>query len=290
MGLALTCLVAGPLHAQTKKTSDDDLLNDMGATPAPTQPKPDGAPSKGSKTSPPASPSPAKPVATEAVKASSPVPLPAPAASAPAESAASVDAATLDRIKAVPKKPTLKRGRLELAVFPSLSLNDAYYEHLGVAASAVFYPQDAFGIGIGADYLYDHIQTNNIDVVRRTLTAVPATIDLPKLFAHVDFYWVPIYAKASILADDIAHFEFYLTTGVGVASALNGRFPMAGDGGIGTRVGLFDWLSIRIEVRDTFFVDRLEVNNLSRSSIQNYVMLMAGVSFFVPPSFEYRIR
>ena len=49
-------------------------------------------------------------------------------------------------------------------------------------------------------------------------------------------------------------------------------------------------MALRFELRDHVFVDTQEVNGLTRSDIQNYMMFFVGVSFFVPPSFEYRIR
>jgi outer membrane beta-barrel protein len=289
--VAISLLVAVPARAENKK-SGDDLLEQMGSTPTPAPPKPDGAPSKGQKPAPAAQPATDTPTAVETVKAISGGGVSAAAAATPPaqEAKGATDAAPGDRVKAVPKKPLIKRGRLELAAFPSLSLNDAYYEHLGISGSAVFYPQDSFGIGSGGVYFYDHLHTNNVTVVRKTLTAVPAAIDLPKLFAHLDFYWVPIYGKVSVFAGEIAHFEIYATSGFGVATAFGGRYPLSGDAGLGTRVKLLDWLAVRMEVRDTFFVDRLEVNGVARSDLQNYVLFMLGASFFVPPSFEYRLR
>ncbi len=257
-------LGAGRAYAQAAK--DDDLLEDLGpaATPAPVE----------ETVAPP-----------EEVKATS-VEKPEAKAATPPPS----ETATSDRIKAVPRKPVLKNGRLELLGGASLSLNDAYYQHFAFNGAAIFYPHDAFGIGVGVDYIYANARSSNIDVVRQTQTSVPAVFEAPKLFAHVDLYWVPIYGKVSLFDSSIVHFEFYGVAGAGVVSALGSRRPPEANVGLGQRFFLGDWLALRFEVRDHMFVDTLDVNQETRSDIQNYVLFVAGVSFFIPPSFEYSYR
>ncbi len=240
-----------------------------------------------------------------------PAPAPAPAPVEPAPAAASTTATTtsttpaaaaeptpaarveenpaaLDRIKAVPKKPLLKVHRFELTPMASLSLNDAYYQHYAVGGTAIYYPHDAFGIGLGVDYLYQHTKRNAVDEVRASLTSVPAVFEAPKMFVHLDVYWVPLYGKFSLFNTAIIPFDIYATAGGGAATAFsNGRWMPAVNAGIGTRFGIADWLAIRLEVRDHFFLDTQQVDTIERSDVQNYVMAQIGLSFFIPPTFEY---
>jgi outer membrane beta-barrel protein len=194
--------------------------------------------------------------------------------------------ASLDRVKAVPRKTMLKHHRFEVSPFISASLNDAYYQHLAAAGSAIFYPHDAFGIGVGADWLYANIKSDSVDTVRTSLTSVPAVFELPDLFVHIDAYWVPIYGKLSLFDSQIVHFDIYGVAGMGVAFAGDRRPPLA-TVGVGQRFVLSDFLALRFEVRDHLFVDSLEVDQVPRSDIQSYVMFLAGVSIFLPPSFDY---
>lgn len=194
----------------------------------------------------------------------------------------------MDRIKAVPRKPLLKKGRFELTPMASLSLNDAYYQHYALGGTAIFYPHDAFGIGVGVDYLYQHTRRDAIDDVRNALTSVPAVYELPKMFAHVDMYWIPLYGKFSLFNSVIIPFDFYASAGAGAATAFsNNRWFPEVNAAIGTRMAMNEWLALRIEVRDHIFVDTQEVNTVPRSDIQNYVMAQIGLSFFIPPTFEY---
>ena len=195
--------------------------------------------------------------------------------------------ASLDKIKAVPRKAVLKRGRLELAPFASLSVNDAFYQHLALGGSLIYYPQDSFGIGLGVDYLYANIETSNVDAVRQGLTSVPGQFEQPQLFAHLDFYWIPIYGKVSLFDQSILHFEFYGTGGLGVSTAFDDDLQPAANFGIGQRMFLSEWLALRLEARNHVFLTTQTVNRVERSDIQSIMMLNFGVSFFIPPTFEY---
>lgn len=207
--------------------------------------------------------------------------------SSPVLPRASVDPARLDKIKAVPRKAVLKKGRLELAPLASLSMNDAYYQHLAVGGTLVYFPHDSFGFGVGADYLYENLETSNVDDVRRGLISVPAVFEQPELFAHFDLYWVPIYGKVSLFDRNIFHFEFYATGGLGVAGGFDDTFNPAANMGLGQRMFFSDWLALRVEARNHIYLATQTVNDIERSDIQNILMFYVGVSFFIPPSFEY---
>ncbi|MEE8409127.1 MAG: outer membrane beta-barrel domain-containing protein [Myxococcota bacterium] len=197
-----------------------------------------------------------------------------------------------DRVKAVPRKSVLKKGRVELAAFTGLSVNDAYFQHLTGNASVIYYLHDSFGIGIGADYLYAHLRSENVTVVRQSMISVPAPLvfGFPRLLAHVDSYWVPVYGKVSLFGASIIHFELYATAGLGVAFRGKGRTVPAVNAGVGQRFFLGDWLGLRFELRDHLFLDTQDVSGQLRSDIQSYVLFYAGASFFLPPSFEYSYR
>ncbi|MBN1962107.1 MAG: outer membrane beta-barrel domain-containing protein [Deltaproteobacteria bacterium] len=192
----------------------------------------------------------------------------------------------LDKVKAVPRKTLLKKSRFELSPFASLSTNDAYYQHYAAGGTAIFYPHDAFGIGVGAEYLFSHLKTSNLDTVRQNFIAVPAVFEQPRIFAHLDAYFIPIYGKISLFSSDIIQFDTYLVSGVGAAYAGSHYRPLM-NLGLGQRFVFGEWLAIRFELRDHMFVDTQTVNEIERSGVQNYLMFMAGVSVFLPTSFEY---
>ena len=263
----------------------DDILDNLGdAKSGSQQPRqPSAQPAK----QPPAA-QPRAQAQTTAVRAA-PTPAAAKAASAEVVSGDVTSPASLDRIKAVPRKTLLKRHRFELAPFGTMSLNDSYYQHLAVGGEVIFYPHDAFGLGVGVDYMMTHLKLSNVETIRQNYYSVPAVFELPNMFAHVDAYFVPIYGKLSLFSSDIIHFDTYVVGGLGAAMTSAHTRPAA-NLGIGQRLMFGEWFAVRVELRDHMFVDTQEVDGLTRSAMQNYVMLMAGVSVFLPMSFDYSFQ
>jgi outer membrane beta-barrel protein len=192
-----------------------------------------------------------------------------------------------DRIKAVPRKGLLKRHRLELTPAAAVSVNDPYYLHANVGGSAVYYPRDSFGVGVGAEYFYAHVGYASLTDVRRALTSVPPQFTPPSLLLHVDLYWVPLYGKVSLYDSGIAQFDVYGSVGAGMAKAFSGNSALEVNIGIGQHYVVAPWLSLRLELRDHLFIDTFVSNNQTGSSVQNYMLLSLGMSFYVPTTFEY---
>ena len=305
--LVLPILWTAPLGvaqaaAARPAAADGDLLGNIGRDPArPTPaagrvapsptPKRSALPSapavSAAAVSPPAlPPAGANVPAGAAARSSMSQPSPATVRPISAEAVPQVPVATLDRVKAVPRKALLKSKRLEVAAFAGVSLNDAFYTHTSAGGAAIFYPHDGFGVGIGVDYLYLHARRSVNDDVRISRIAVPGLYNLPSLFAHADLTWVPLYGKVSVFDAAIIQFDLYATAGLGIASALTGSTPLALNLALGQHYALSRSLALRFEVRNTLFVDTATDSQGPRSQLQSYVFLSAGVSFFIPPNFE----
>lgn len=259
------------------RAAGDDILDGIGDS---NKTAPSPPPAKA------AAPAPApKAAAPAATTASATAPVAAPAAGSVAAGAPSA----LDRVKAVPRKTLLKRHRFELSPLGQLSLNDAYYQHFAVGGTAIFYLHDSFGVGLGGEWLFSHLETDNIQAVRQNLISVPSRFELPSMFLHLDAYLVPLYGKLSLFSSDIIHFDTYVVGGVGAAVVGSNKRP-AVNLGLGQRFVFGEWLALRVELRDHMFVDTQEVNGLVRSGTQHYVLLMVGASVFLPLSFEYTFQ
>ena len=285
--LVLPVLWSAPLPAHAAKprpTSEADLLGNIGKT-KPTTAAPGDA-TGGPPAPQPAQPSPAASPPPSASTAATAAPAARIEPSSDPRALAVMAVATQDRVKAVPRRSLLKSKRLELAGFGGVSLNDAFYTHTTAGGAAVYYPHDAFGVGVGVDYFYLHARRSVNDDVRISRVAVPALFDLPTLFAHVDLYWTPLYGKVSVFDSAIVQFDLYATAGAGVATSFGSHSPMAVNLGIGQHYALTHSLALRFEVRDYLFIDTQEANGQARSALQSYVLFYAGVSFFIPPTFE----
>lgn len=190
-----------------------------------------------------------------------------------------------DRVKSVQRKPFLKRRRLELTPMAFLSVNDAFFPKWGPGLRAAYHLHDSFGVGLRLS-MYEKISNDNIRFAKRQLQSRLPSV-LPQYSAAVDLLWTPIYGKVSIF-NSIKHFDLYV---VGGAGAVWSQTSGLGDGphlsthiGLGQRFSVNRFMTIDLSAIETIYADR--PNAANKSVIQHVLTLNAGVSFFVPPSFD----
>jgi outer membrane beta-barrel protein len=202
-----------------------------------------------------------------------------------------------DRIKAVSRKVFLKEGRFELAPLLSVTTNDPFFRHWGVGGRAAYHVNDAFALEGGVMVVPPGFRENlpPLDLLRERAALINADAKLIGL-SDVGVTFSPVYGKVAILSDAIIHFDTFVAAGAGVVSDSNGdlfgrddakRFSgmhPTMDVGAGLRVFLLRWLVARVDLRDYVYPqDRANI-----STLQNLLIVNAGVGFFLPPDFEYR--
>ncbi|MCC6810622.1 MAG: outer membrane beta-barrel domain-containing protein [Deltaproteobacteria bacterium] len=201
-----------------------------------------------------------------------------------------------DRIKSVQRKAFIKRNRHELSVNGGLSLNDAFYQQFTVGGGYTYHITEHFALEANFKYFLPPLRTDAVRIVRTTESATPILIYSPQLSITGELQFAPIYGKISLMAEAIIHFDVYIAAGFGVVMTEE-RHP--GDGSpwralgtaaIGARIMTTDWLTIRAEIRDQIYQDT-RTSSAARpneNAIQNMLTFNLGVSFFLPPSFDYR--
>jgi len=264
---ALACLLAvAPLLAAAQPMPGVDLTDEP---PRPSPPRP--AP-------PPAAPAPPRP------EPAAPDVL-GTALGAPGER----DAALADRVKAVQRKGFLKRGRWELTLDLPASLNDAFYQKVGVGGRLAYHVHDSFAVALRGAYWW----TLRTDHVREGQAAFQSQLLSSKPFAQamVDGIWSPVYGKASWLGRSIVHFDLYLLAGLGavwsdtsIKPRQEGPHPAA-DLGAGIRFYPRDWLALEMGFTGTFYPDRPTVT--APSTMSRILAAHVGASVFWPLAFEY---
>ena len=192
-----------------------------------------------------------------------------------------------DRVRAVPRRPMLKAGRVELKSDAGVSLNDPYYVHSASGVALTFFPSEFWGITLGGSYFFSRWETPNLDLVRQGLIALPAEYELPETFVYLDLQWIPLYGKLSLFSRGIAHYETYFALGGGAHLHSDASARPAGVAAIGERVVVADWLTFSIELRDWMYRGEYGVYHEKRRGLQHYLMVSGGISFYLPPSFEY---
>jgi outer membrane beta-barrel protein len=212
-------------------------------------------------------------------------------------------------IVTVIRKPFLKLHRTELLPMFGTTLNDNMIRHYSLGAEVNYYLTDVLSVGIEAQY-YIKTFREPFDLVARQARRLP-TVNKYNFSGALNFHYVPVYGKFAVLNKRIVAWEVQFTAGVGATQSevipRDTRFPgfknilISPNVGAGMRFFLFKWMTINLGVRDYIFIDKFEptdrmvgVNETASeakshadSSLINNVMFQIGVSFWIPPSFEY---
>jgi len=199
------------------------------------------------------------------------------------------DVALADRVKAVQRKGFIKRGRLELGLSLPGSINDAFYEKVGVGGKLAYHFGESFALAARGAY-YAQIRSSH---VREGNQAFESQLVNSQLLgqAMLDGIWSPVYGKIAWLGSRIVTFDMYLLAGLGgvwsaTSIAPRGEGPhIAADLGTGLRFYPANWLALEGGVIATFYPDQAVTS--VPSTMQKAIMAQVGVSIFFPTSFRY---
>lgn len=212
-------------------------------------------------------------------------------------------------IVVVMRKPFLKIRRTDLMPFLATTMNDNMIRHYAAGAQFNYFLTDVLAVGVEGQY-YTKQFREPFDLVGRQARRLP-TVNKYNFSGALNFHYVPVYGKFAILDKKLVAWETYFTAGVGVTqSEIVPRDPRFGaftnllitpNIGASMRFFLFQWLTVNVGVRDYIFVDKFEPvgrNDMmfttpeqakanADSTLINNVMFQIGVSFWIPPTFEY---
>lgn len=217
-------------------------------------------------------------------------------------------------ILVVVRKPFLKVRRVELLPHLGVTMNDSIIRHFQLGAQINYYMTDVLAFGIeGAVFQKDLREP--FDIVARQARRLP-TVNQYNWEAGVNFHYVPIYGKFAVFDEHILHWETFFTAGVGITqSEVVPRDPayepftnhlVTPNVGASMRFFLNKWMTVHVGIRDYIFIDKFEsqargsvemgdppqitaedAKAAADSSLINNVMFQAGISIWLPMSFEY---
>jgi outer membrane beta-barrel protein len=204
---------------------------------------------------------------------------------APGES----DVALNDRVKAVQRKGFLKRHRFELGVIAPATVNDAFYEKLGVGGKLGYNLEDSFGVQLRGAW-FTQLRSSH---VREGAQAFQSQLLQSRVNGQLmlDGVWSPVYGKVAWLGSSIIHFDGYLLAGAGVVWSATSDAPrsegphVAADVGAGLRFYPKSWLSLDAGFIGTFYPD--QPSTTAPSTVQKVLAVQLGFTIFFPFTFEY---
>jgi outer membrane beta-barrel protein len=199
------------------------------------------------------------------------------------------DVALGDRVKAVQRKGFLKRRRFELGLDLPGTINDAFYEKLGMGGKLAYNFEDSFALALRGAYYWQlrssHVREGQIAFSSQLLTSQIHGQ------AMLDGIWSPVYGKVAWLGQRIVHFDMYLLAGLGGVWSATSLAPrsegphIAGDIGGGIRFYPNSWLALDAGLIATLYPDQPVTS--SPSTLQKVIAAHVGFSVFFPTSFEY---
>ena len=120
---------------------------------------------------------------------------------------------TWQDILVVPRKPFLKGGRLELAPFTGITINDNLIRHYVFGADLSYFLTDAIWIGVQGQYFVKQLSSKR---ARRPAVQPASTLNRYLYGGSFNFGYVPAYGKFALVNSTIVHWEIWASAGFGV--------------------------------------------------------------------------
>lgn len=215
--------------------------------------------------------------------------------------------------------------RFELQPFVGLSVNDPFVRHYAVGAEFDFWLTNRMAIGLTGQAFFGN-RTPAYDRIRFQ-NGLLLTANRSVWEASVTYLYEPIYGKVALFNRFMLHWEAYTQIGFGIIQtqviprfeAIHdpfNNFNPQGNFAIGSRfyVKDVDFFSFNFAVRNFIYLDRFEPTNRGPTSgagagvndpalddpdaakdegdrrFAFNTMLYLGVSFYLPPKFQYSTR
>lgn len=203
-------------------------------------------------------------------------------------STADAQALSEGEIAIIQPKPVLLQHRLEVVPRFGVAFADPLITQFHAGGSLYYHINERIHIG-GTFEWYDFGgdfggPTDTYNEVITVSSTVPELAPI-SYYGGLEVGWVPIHGKFSLFDSLIVYYDIYAIFGGGVIATVDDPMP-AGTLAIGQRTFITDWLAFLVELRDRAYVEPLPSGN----AFTNILTVSAGLSFFIPPAFDYAVQ
>ncbi|HEY4221047.1 MAG TPA: outer membrane beta-barrel domain-containing protein, partial [Myxococcota bacterium] len=184
-----------------------------------------------------------------------------------------------ERIRAVSRRVFLKRQRFEIEPQFGFTTNDALERDWSFGARASYHFNEEFAIDFGGAYAPINQALTDVRVTdgNNALKGVQVTKQFGYADAGVTFS--PFYGKLALLAEEVVHFDGFLSGGVGATFDNEaGSVHPALEVGVGTRIFLTHWLTMRADLRNYVY----PVTAGNSVTFPSSLLLTFGLGFHLP--------
>ncbi len=189
--------------------------------------------------------------------------------------------AEADAIRVIQRRPFLRRNRVELSPFIGTNVNDALMSLFFAGGSLNYHITEVMAVGINGGFSLGS-ESDLFDRVIEDYELFPQ-VSKVKWYANLTYQYAPIYGKFALFNTWIIPWDTYVLLAAGYTQTELDGHPSLGVG-IGQRYFMSRWFTLDVELRDHIYNE----NYPAGSELVNNLAFTAGVSFFLPPDFEYR--
>jgi outer membrane beta-barrel protein len=221
------------------------------------------------------------------------------------------------QIYAVQQIYALRARRVELQPFWATTMNDQFVTHTAVGLGLNYYMTNVLAIGANFNWYGGLNSASDFNGYTRRAVRVGVPLTEYQMSYALNFTYVPMYGKFSGFGDFIFHWDAYVVGGVGAIAtrpivvfdpkyrSFDYSHKLTFNAGLGVRVFFNRWFAAILELRDYMYQEQLEstedVDKRDEGWRQdsshwngdkpftNNVQIQAGVSVFLPFSWEYRL-
>ena len=219
-------------------------------------------------------------------------------------------------IWAIQQVYALRKGRFDLQPSLGLSMNDPFVQHQSFNVGLSYYITEVLSIGVSFNWYRFLEKTTNVNysISRATHQTVPINSYL--WGGQLNMTYVPMYGKFAFLNNWILHWDVWFIGGGGFIftkpipvidqeyRTFEYEIKIAFNVGLGGRLYLTRFLAVFIELRDYIYPEKLEeLTTYSNPELRadednwisddvkltNNVTLQAGISVFLPPTFDFKL-
>lgn len=183
------------------------------------------------------------------------------------------------RIPAVSHRAVTKAGRAEVSGQLGLSLTDPFFRYIAPGIQARYHFTEMWAVGAMLDY--DGAVSTPLNIVARSTKAPAADLNHPNVLVGVEGIFSPIYGKVNWMAENVSHFDMYVSVGAGFMALHHGG-ALAGTLAIGQHYFINPLTAFKIEIREELYGMARDPKASSANHLQSLLMASVGVSFFVP--------
>jgi len=189
-------------------------------------------------------------------------------------------------VRVYQQRPFMRSGRVELTPSFGMSLNDLY--RLNLNAGATLNVHITNEIAVGASYhKYFQVDLPINDAVEEEFGVFPEH-RIRDFYTGAHVSYAPIYGKFMLFQTGIVHFDAYLIAGGGMMRTYQrgseGDSLFSFNVGLGSRMVFSQWCTFSFEVRDYMYFEPYKGGD----TFTNDVIFQLGLSFFLPPHYNYR--